>query len=268
MSRDMKWREPEAGFEYEPDEVLVTPEYQHEKLRACGISPEIFGGCVDPSFYIGLGIHAGIRSGISAEGNVNMLQSLVQYRPVALGESLRVCGVITAVTPVPRGWTIDTDVWFEDAQGGRVIGARRRSLKPDPSKTGTSGAGDRPQPVIEAETKLQTLARHRLTPEQVVAYSSEGNSIHYDMAASNRAGFRAPLIGGGMGVHYLMAALWSQDVPGLLDLDIFFRRPIFWDETFEVAISAEQDAICLRQADSGKVFTEARINARSSAEAA
>lgn len=267
MSRDIEWREPEAGFEYQPHEVKVTPEYQHEKLTACGIAPDVFGRFVDPSFYIGLGIHAGIRSGISAEGNVNMLQSLIQHRPVALGETLKVCGVITAVTTVPRGRAIDTDVWFEDAQGGRAISARRRSLKPDPSKAGKSGAGDRPEAVIRAETELETLARYQLTPEQVVAYSSEGNSIHYDMAAANRAGFRAPLIGGGMGVHFLMAALWSQGAPGLLDLDIFFRRPIFWDETFEVAISRQRDAICLRQADSGKVLTEARINSITVAEA-
>lgn len=259
MSRDIEWREPHAGFKYLPDEVTVTREHQAEKLSACGIDGEIFGGTVDPSFFIGLAIHAGIRSGISAEGNVNMLQSLIQHRPVALGESLTVQGSITAVTEVPRGWTIDTDVWFEGAEGGRAISARRRSLKPDPSKSDRRGAGDRPEPVIRTEAKLDTLARHQLTPAQVVAYSSEGNSIHYDMTAANRAGFRAPLIGGGMGVHYLMAAIWAQGAPGLIDMDIYFRRPIFWDEAFEVAITAQRDAICLRQAGSGKVLTEARI---------
>ena len=260
MAQPVDWVDPYAGFNYLPDEVVVARSHQAEKLRACGLDPAVFGAQVDPSFYIGLAIHAGIRSGISAEGNVNMLQSLVQHRPVALDETLTVQGTITAVTEVPRGRTIDTDVWFEDATGTRAITARRRSLKPDPSKAAGRGAGSRPDPVIKEGVSLDVLASHSLTPQQVIDYSSEGNSIHYDMAAANRAGFRAPLIGGGMGVHYLMAALWSQSPLRSLDVDIYFCRPIFWDDAFEVAITSSSDAICLRHAVSGKILTEARIS--------
>ena len=73
------WQNASPGFELTPAEVAVSAAYQAEKLSACGIDPEIFGTHVDPSFFIGIGIHAGIRSGISAEGNVNMLQRLIQY---------------------------------------------------------------------------------------------------------------------------------------------------------------------------------------------
>jgi len=48
---------------------------------------------------------------------------------------------------------------------------------------------------------LKALRTFVLTPELVKAYSSTGNSIHYDMAAPNSADFRATLIGGGMGVR-------------------------------------------------------------------
>ena len=65
------WHEPEAGFQYLPDTVSVTGEHQAEKLDACGIDASLFGGQVDPAFLIGIAIHAGIRSGISAEGNIN-----------------------------------------------------------------------------------------------------------------------------------------------------------------------------------------------------
>jgi len=47
----------------------------------------------------------------------------------------------------------------------------------------------------------------------------------------------------------------------LMNMDIYFRRPLFWDDTFSVMVD-EQDgewkAICL--AKDGKVATEARIN--------
>ena len=51
-----------------------------------------------------------------------------------------------------------------------------------------------------------------------------------------RPGFGAPMIGGGMGVHYLAAAIWARREPQLLDLSIYFRRPIFWDEQFTTAV--------------------------------
>ena len=120
-------------------------------------------------------------------------------------------------------------------------------------------SGERPAPVVTDVATLHVVAEHTLTPEAVTAYSSAGNSIHYDLAAAQRAGFRAPLIGGGMGVHYLTAYLWEAHAPSALDLDIFFRRPIFWDESFVVAVSSALDAICIAKGD--KVATEARIKA-------
>ena len=91
---DVEWLDPEAGFELTPNTLSVSREYQVEKLRAAGLEPAVFGDTADPSFFIGIGIQAGIRSGISAEGNVNMLQRLIQTRPVRLGEILTVRGRI------------------------------------------------------------------------------------------------------------------------------------------------------------------------------
>ena len=115
--------------------------------------------------------------------------------------------------------------------------------------------------MISDVSGLERLSSHRLTPDQVRAYSTEGNSIHYEMAAANRAGFRAPLIGGGMGVHYLMAAVWAKRPPASLDFDIYFRRPIFWNDGFFVAVRPDRTAICLAHEETNKVLTEARINA-------
>lgn len=266
---EVLWQSAEPGFELTPAEVAVSAAYQAEKLSACGIDPEIFGIHVDPSFFIGIGIHAGIRSGISAEGNVNMLQRLIQYRPVALGETLRVHGRIDSVQAVPRGHTVQTQILFEDASGAVVVDASRTSLRPDPSKGNARGAGERPAPVVATPQATQQLNTHQLTPQRVKDYSTEGNSIHYDEAAAQAAGFRAPMIGGGMGVHFLAAAIWAQGAPEHLDMDIYFRRPIFWDETFATGLlgTPEQcetwQALCLLRDEKElglKVLTEARVN--------
>lgn len=259
--------DPYEGFEYDEDLVAVSADHQREKLGVCGLDAGLYEGAVDPSFFIGLAIQAGVKSGISAEGNVNMLQSLVQHRPARVDEPLRVQGRITAVTRVPRGHTIDTDCWFEDEAGQRVITAQRRSLKPDPDAGAKRGAGERPAPVVDDLSALSIASRHRLTPECVKGYSMEGNSIHYDMAAANRGGFRAPLIGGGMGVHYFMASLWRTHTPSQFDMDIYFRRPIFWDDALFVAYdireSGDWSAVCVAKVEDGigKVATEARIHA-------
>tara|TARA_R110002072_G_scaffold5527_12_gene35464 strand:- start:5054 stop:5926 length:873 start_codon:yes stop_codon:yes gene_type:complete len=263
------WHEPIVGFEFNPQEVIVTGDVQQEKLKACGLNSDDLEGWVDASFYIGLGIHAGINSGISAEGNVNMMNSLIQHRLVRLDEPLTVRGRITGVEDVPRGQVIETDVWFEDAQSKRAISAPRKSLRPhktpaasesksaDSKPTKTKGAGDRPAPVIDDPSAMNQYQSFELTPAQVKAYSSEGNSIHYEMEAANQAGFRAPIIGGGMGVHYLVHTLWKECRPTSWDLSIFFRRPIFWDDAFTVMATPWSAIGLVKQ---GKVLTEARIN--------
>ena len=251
-------------------EVSVSAGYQRDKLRSCGIDASLFGNVVDPSFFIGIGIQAGIRSGISAEGNVNMLQRLVQYRPVALDEILLVRGQVESVEAVPRGHRVSTSVTFEDSSGAVVVDASRTSLRPDPAQGTSRGAGQRPEPVVTDPSQTEIVGSHQLTPQQVKDYSMEGNSIHYDEAAAQAAGFRAPMIGGGMGVHFLAAALWSKARPQHLDLDVYFRRPIFWDETFTAAAlgdpapSERWRALCLLRDESErglKVLTEVRINA-------
>ncbi|MEM7250513.1 MAG: hypothetical protein AAF493_03770 [Pseudomonadota bacterium] len=261
MEPDVDWVEPEVGFELTPQTVTVETEHQREKLALCGLDPDTLGEVADASFFIRLGILAGVDSGITSEGSINMVQSLVQYRIIKLDEPLVVKGVIEAVTSVPRGKTVDTDVWFEDQLGNRVVSARRRSLKPDPSAP-SRGAGERPPPAVDDLNALTSVGQFALTPPRVCGYSSEGNSIHYDMASAQRAGFRAPMIGGGMGVHYLIDALWKAHRPSAFDLDIFFRRPIFWDDAFDVGITADVDAMCLWRTEAAgrKVLTEARIN--------
>ncbi len=258
--QEIVWREPSAGFRFQPGVTVVSADHQRAKLLACGIDPQIHGDKVDPAFYIGLGIQAGMRNGISAQGNINMMSRLCQHRTALLDEDLNACGVIEAVTEVPRGLAVDTDAWFEDKNGVRVISVPRKSLRPSATTVSGRGAGERPAPVIADVTRLKGLSTYQLTPAQVRQYSSEGNSIHYEMAAANQAGFRAPIIGGGMGVHYLVAALVTHFEPSQFELDIYFRRPIFWDDEFQVCVDVSKEPWpALALVRNGKVLTEARV---------
>ena len=258
MPDNIEWIDPYEGFAYREDTIQMDAAEQRRSLSACGLDPDVFGDVADPSFFILEAIQAGVRSGITSDGNVNMLQSLVQRRPVILGEPLTIKGRITAVDEVARGHTVDTDVSFDGADGESALLARRRTLKPDPAKSSARGAGERPPPVVEDPTALDTEGEYTLTPEIVRAYRSEGNPIHFDIEAAQAVGFRAPIIGGGMGVHYLMAALWRRFDPIELDVDIYFRRPIFWDDSFTLRVESDWRALCLAKGE--KVLTEMRVN--------
>ena len=70
------------------------------------------------------------------------------------------------------------------------------------------------------------------------------------------------------GVHFLAALLWSRGARRALDLSIYFRRPIFWDERFTSGVLGDAEDIsswkglCLlrNEGDAGvKVLTEASI---------
>ena len=255
------WTDPYAGFDYEEDLIEVTAAFQAEKLSACGIDPAVFGAHVDPAFFIALAIHAGIKSGISAEGNINMVQRLTQHRPAVLGEPLSVKGQITEVNPVPRGRTLHTHVTFADRNGKVVITATRVSLKPDPQKVGVRGAGEKKPPLVNELDGWVQAGCYELTPTRVKSYSSEGNSIHYEEAAAQKAGFRAPLFGGGMGVLFLTATLGQQQPPQTFAAEIYFRRPIFWDEAVTVyADRLPNPALLALLKPDGKVGTELALS--------
>ncbi len=253
---ETRWIEPAQGLEIRRQTRALSVQEQDTRLRAIGVNPDRYQTIVDPAFLIGLSIDAGIASGISAEGNVNMLTRLTQKSPLRLGEAFNVAGIIESVDEVPRGLRIKTVVQFSDLAGASLATVVRESLKPVGRGHGAGGAGTRPPNVIADVSSLKSIAKYQLTPEATWAYSHEGNAIHYEIDAAQAAGFRAPIIGGGQGVHYLTAALWDEGYRDF-DLDIFFRRPIFWDQRVWVGVSEDAAAIGLIRDD--KVGTEMQI---------
>jgi hypothetical protein len=256
-----QWIEPYPGYKFAHRQMTVEAADQARLIDLCGIDPAVFGDCMDPAGFISLAIQEGVRNRIHANGTVNMVNSLSQRRRLRLGEPLTVGGEVLDVKEVPRGRVATSEVWFCGSDGERALTSRRSSLRPDASRAGTRGAGERPVAVIDDPARLQAVATYTLKPEQVKAYGGPHNPIHVDPAAAQRAGFRAPIIGGGQGVRFITAEIWKRFRPRMLELDCYFRRPIYWDDTFTVMVDeqgGEWRAICL--AKDGKVATEARIN--------
>ena len=256
------WIEPYKGMKFESRVMTVEPAEQERLVGVCGIDPGVFGDKMDPAGFISLAIQEGVRNKVHANATINMVQRLIQHRPLTLGEPLTVSGEILDVEEVPRGRVATSEVWWSGADGKRSLTAGRKSLRPDASKVGTRGAGERPAPVIADVTALKQVGRFTLTPEIVKAYSGPHNPIHFDPEVAKRNGYRAPIMGGTQCVRFLTAEIWRRFAPQTLDLDIYFRRPLFWDDTFEVMVD-ERDGTwkAIGLAKDGKVATEARINA-------
>jgi hypothetical protein len=256
---------PYAGLRYAKRVMVVDAANEARLLGHCGIDPATFRGNIDPSAFISLAIAEGVRNGISSNGGVNMVQGLVQSRPLRFDEKLTVSGEILDVQQSPRGRVSKSETWYHGENGELGVTSRRTSLKTDPTKyadPNLRGAGERPAPVITDISALRQIGRFQLTPADVKGYGlNTTNLIHFDQDAAQRAGYRAPIIGGGHGVRFLTAAVWRQFSPRSLDVDIYFRRPLFWDDAFDIMVDDAEGpwrAMCL--AKEGKVATEMRIN--------
>jgi hydroxyacyl-ACP dehydratase HTD2-like protein with hotdog domain len=262
---DIREITPFQGLRYNKRVFVVDAANEARLMDHCGIDPATFKGAADPSAFISFAIQEGVRNGISSNGGVNMVQGLVQSRPLRLDEKLTVTGEILKVEEAPRGRVTTSETWYHGENGELGITSKRKSLKTDPNKyadPNLRGAGERPQPVIADVNALKKLGQFTLTPEDVQGYGlNTTNAIHFDEDAAKRAGYRAPIIGGGHGVRFLTEAIWKAFSPKGIDVDIYFRRPLFWDDTFDILVDdagGKWKAMCL--AKDGKIATEMRIN--------
>ncbi|OWU86146.1 hypothetical protein ATO6_04630 [Oceanicola sp. 22II-s10i] len=256
--------EPYAGFKYAERRFVPNAEDEKRLLGICGIDPMTFGGGLDPATFITLAIEEQVRNGVPSSGAVNMVQWLEVRDLPKFDEEVTVTGGIVEVKEVPRGTTSEAEATYHGSDGRLCLRTGRVSLRTDPKKYADPklrGAGKRPDPVIADPEALEVIEHIQLTPDIVSAYSLKTtNPIHNDMDAANRAGYRAPIIGGAHGVRYLTAAIWRQFAPKHIRMDIRFRRPIHWDDAFDVRVegAGEWSAICLSR--DGKVLVEMAIS--------
>ena len=104
--------EPYPGLKYRERRFVIDAAEQKRLLNLCGIDPAIFGEEIDPIAFITLAIREGVRNGVSANGAVNMAQTITMHRPLSLGEEITVRGGILSVDEVPRGRVAFSETWL------------------------------------------------------------------------------------------------------------------------------------------------------------
>ena len=63
-------------------------------------------------------------------------------------------------------------------------------------------------------------------------------------------------------MHFLMASIWGHGLQQA-ELDIYFRRPVFWDDTIAVGVRVSSDMSAVASLREDKVLTEMKVNSRS-----
>ncbi|OWU83753.1 hypothetical protein ATO6_18065 [Oceanicola sp. 22II-s10i] len=256
---------PRAGYDFTPRRDKFDRKAEERMMGVIGGDAALFRGGIDPAAFIPHAIKEAVRNGISSDGMVNMMQHIVVEQMVGLDDDIDITGGVAEATETPRGivWVADTD--YRTAGEARGVLTRRTALMTDPTQKAdptARGTIPRPEPAITDPEGLRTVATVTVTPDETILYcGGHGNRIHTDLDFARNAGYRAPIIGGSHGVRYMTAALWREFAPSELDIDVMFRRPIFWDDTFDVRVKEEGGRpVAMCTARDGKVMSEIRIN--------
>ncbi len=252
-----------VGYVYKQRPIAIERETQLAKLDASGIDPAIHGDRLDLTF-LGLPIlDALMEPGVPLQGQVHVYQRFIQHAPIMLDDQINLRGEITAIEKVAKGEVVRWTFIITDNHGRDLVNVDRAGLRPQASGTGDSGATDFLAPPPEDQRGYEQHWQRTLVPEQVAHYSSDGrNKIHSDPEIARQFGFRAPIAAGLMAVHFYMEAVARRGAPDTLDMEIWFRRPMFWDETLTLLhrTSAGQLTDMRIENQAGKAASLARIN--------
>tara|TARA_Y100000588_G_C14266426_1_gene930128 strand:+ start:2947 stop:3717 length:771 start_codon:yes stop_codon:yes gene_type:complete len=229
-----------SGFEFPTQEFFVSKEDQKFKLACCGIDPDLYGEEVDITM-LGLPtLRVLMACSIPILGSVHLWQRFRQLKPFKFGERILASGKVLRVEPHPRGCILTCDFTYMDSRGEIRIEARRSGISPigprEPSQDIT-----RPEEDLEGFSEIM---RRVLEPEKVADFSSEaGNLIHSDPKVAREHGFRAPIAAGLMAIHFYREALARYQDSTDFDLEVWFRRPMFWDDTLSLVAKKRQGKI-------------------------
>lgn len=228
------------GFDFPVQEIVIEPEAQARKLAFCGIDPGLYGETVDVVM-LGLPtLQSIMAAGVPVVGGVHLMQRFIQRRPIRLGEPVVIAGRVLSRVPAPRGSILESAFSYARRDGTVLVEAVRAGIIPD-GNTGPAPAEPKPDESLEGFAPVMTRT---LEPDKVAAYSEEaGNLIHSDPEVARQHGFRAPIAAGLMGLHYYREALETRHRATGFDLEVRFRRPMFWDDTLTLVAREESSRI-------------------------
>jgi len=232
--------EIESGFEFPARTFTVAKADQTRKLKCSGIDPALYGDDVEIAM-LGLPtLEVLMACGIPILGGVHLSQRFRQIEPFQLEEPITAAGRILEINPHPRGCILRCQFSYTRADGTVCVEAERSGITPIGARDPSDGI---PRPDESLEGFIEIM-RRELVPEQVADYSSEaGNLIHSDPEVAKEHGFRVPIAAGLMGIHFYREALEKAYQPKAFDLEVWFRRPMFWDDTLSLVAREESGRI-------------------------
>jgi acyl dehydratase len=211
----------------------------------CSIPPERYGAYCDIGLLARRTITlntAAIQASRPGLAPVHVVHRLRQHTPAALGETFRMDGCYVEIADARRGQIARSRWEFRQDDGTLVLTVEPDVMMVDPARKGDAG-GKRPTatPPKEDAGGWTVLTRKQCTPETTCGYClNTKNLIHTDRATARRYGFRAPIIAGNQTVNFLLEALALDARPSSFDIEIRFRKPVFWDDA--VAIEGRRGA--------------------------
>lgn len=221
------------GFEFPETVIQVSEEEQRHKLSCCDIDGSIYGNEVDITM-LGLPtLEILMAADVPVVGAVHLFQKFHQHSPFVLGEAIVVNGKIKEVLPHERGCILSCEFRYTDPMGNVRVEAQRSGIVPVGAKE-KSHENFRPSEQLDGFLERN---RYLLNPKKVADFSSEaGNLIHSDPKIAKQHGFRAPIAAGLMGLHFYRKFIGENFENKSFDLQVWFRRPMFWDDELALII--------------------------------
>lgn len=233
------WDDIPAGYRFPDFQVGVDRARQDAYHRATDVDTDRFGDRADVSIFAQDTSIAAGRAGLPKDGRIHTRHRVRQTAPIAIGDTLTLRGRVEPFGQSPRGRVLHCAFDFIATDGNVPLTMQADYLLPTANVD--RNPTPRPTAVEDPRAGFATVGACQLTPDKVTAYSREvGNRIHFDPSFAAERGFRAPLAQGLMQVTAVMGAIAEAGAPSALDLELHFRRPLFWDDRFEVLADPER----------------------------
>ena len=235
----------EPGFAFPTEWIALDAAEQRRLHGHCGIPPERYGAHCDAGLLARRTITlntAAIQASRPGLAPVHVVHRLRQHAPAPLGEKLRLDGRYVEIADARRGQIARSRWEYRRDDGVVVLTVEPDVMMADPERKGDAGGKRAAAAPREEDTGgWAVLTRKQCTPETTCGYClNTTNLIHTDPATARRYGFRAPIIAGNQTVNFVLEALSLDARPRSFDIEIRFRKPVFWDDA--VAIEGRRDA--------------------------
>ena len=212
-------------------------------------------------------------------GVVHVSERMRVLRPLRLGEPFVMLPDGTSDVPHAKGRMSKTTYKIVPAATPAAkpcIVIERHGLAMDPSLSKKRDAPRPPPPPAPHQAGGGMIPVHRVqfTPAMVGSYCHGAvNAVHTDPVVAVEFGYAAPIWAGTQGMHICLEYVYRHHreatgrQPETIDVEAFFKRPVFWQEEVELFFAQREGApvgvgeYALVKVDEGKAALELTVHA-------